>query len=87
LRKAKPGRIQIEYEQLANGARIRYTANDPALINAIHQWFDAQLRDHARHAIASHPHAPRHPLRSAIRLELARARQAHRLGNRREASA
>jgi hypothetical protein len=60
LRNAKPGQIKVEYEQLADGARIRYTTNDPALIKAIHQWFDAQLRDHARHAVATHPHDPMH---------------------------
>ena len=60
LSDAKPGRIKVEYERLANGARIRYTTNDPALIKALHQWFDAQLRDHARHAVATHPHDPTH---------------------------
>jgi hypothetical protein len=60
LRNAKPGQIKIDYEELAEGGRIRYTTNDPALIKAIHQWFDAQLRDHARHAVATHPHDPAH---------------------------
>ena len=60
LRNAKPGRIKVEYGQLADGARIRYTTSDPALVEAIHQWFDAQLRDHARHAVAAHPHDPAH---------------------------
>jgi hypothetical protein len=26
----------------------------PIIITAIHQWFDAQLNDHARHAISGH---------------------------------
>jgi hypothetical protein len=54
LRNAKPGAVKVEYEQLSDGARIRYTTDDPGLINAIHRWFDAQLRDHARHAAEGH---------------------------------
>ncbi len=56
LRNAKRGQVKVEYEQLTYGGRIRYTTDDPALINAIHQWFDAQLRDHARHAVEGHSH-------------------------------
>jgi len=56
LRNAKPGQIKVEYEQLTDGARIRYTTDDPRLIKAIHQWFDAQSRDHARHAVPSDAH-------------------------------
>jgi hypothetical protein len=33
------------------GAQIGYSTDDPSLINTIHQWFDAQLSDHARHAV------------------------------------
>ena len=60
LKGAKPGQINIEYKELTNGAQIGYSADDPSLINAIHQWFDAQLSDHARHAIPSHIHDPTH---------------------------
>lgn len=60
LRNAKPGQMKIEYGQLTNGAQIRYTTRDRRLITAIHQWFDAQLRDHARHAEAGHLHDPTH---------------------------
>jgi len=57
---AKPGQIKIEYEDLENGGQIVYSADDPGLIEAIHQWFDAQLKDHARHAIPGHSHGPSH---------------------------
>jgi hypothetical protein len=45
-------RIAIAYHEVERGAEIRYTSEDPALIEAIHQWFDAQLRDHGEHAQA-----------------------------------
>jgi hypothetical protein len=56
LRKAKKGQINIVYKELPDGAEIEYAAQEPILINAIHQWFDAQLTDHARHAISGHTH-------------------------------
>jgi hypothetical protein len=54
LRKAKQGQIKIEYKELADGAEITYSTDYPNLINALHQWFEAQLSDHARHAISGH---------------------------------
>lgn len=62
LRSAQPGQIKVEYEALANGAQIIYTTKSPSLVQAIHQWFDAQLSDHARHAAPgqTHPHHPHH---------------------------
>jgi len=60
LREAEPGRIRIEYRELDNGGEISYSADDPRLIKAIHLWFDAQLADHARHAVPGHTHAPLH---------------------------
>jgi len=57
---AKPGQIKIEYEDLENGGQIVYSADDPGLIEAIHQCFEAQLKDHARHAIPGHTHDPSH---------------------------
>ena len=43
-------RITISYGEVDRGAEIRYASEDPALVEAIHQWFDAQLRDHGEHA-------------------------------------
>jgi len=60
LSKAGPGRIRIEYRKLDKGAQIIYSAEDPDLIKAIHQWFDAQMSDHARHAAPGHAHDPAH---------------------------
>jgi hypothetical protein len=60
LRQAEPGRIRIEFRGLGTGAQIAYSTDDPELIEAIHRWFDAQLKDHARHAIPGHTHGPPH---------------------------
>ncbi|HEV8356139.1 MAG TPA: hypothetical protein VGQ17_05150 [Gemmatimonadales bacterium] len=45
LRAAAP-RIQVEYAPLPAGGGIRYRTTDPALITALHRWFDAQVSDH-----------------------------------------
>ena len=37
-------------DPMAIGARITYRATDPALISALHDWFDAQLMDHGANA-------------------------------------
>ena len=46
--------ISIRYEKVAAGARLRYETDDPALVAAIHRWFDAQTADHGAHASAAH---------------------------------
>lgn len=52
LRELETGtkRIEIRYSELSDGAQIEYEAEDPALASALHEWFDAQLSDHGRHA-------------------------------------
>lgn len=47
-------RLEITYREVERGAEIRYASEDPAIVSAIHQWFDAQLRDHGDHAQAHH---------------------------------
>jgi hypothetical protein len=47
-------RIEIRQTDLPDGAEIRYASRDPALVEALHRWFQAQLHDHGRHAV-SHP--------------------------------
>ena len=53
--KAGAGKIDVRYTSLPDGAQIRYTAKDPKLVMALHQWFTAQLSDHGHHA-AEHMH-------------------------------
>jgi hypothetical protein len=60
LRTATPGQIKIVYKELPNGAEIDYSTDDTKLVEAIHQWFDAQLSDHARHAVPGHLHHQMH---------------------------
>ncbi len=60
LESAKAGQVKVEYQELPDGAQINYSSESSSLIEAIHQWFDAQLRDHARHAMPGHPHKHSH---------------------------
>ena len=54
LRAARPGEVRIAYRDVAGGAELRYTTANPALVAALHQWFDAQLSDHGHDAMAGH---------------------------------
>ena len=62
LRTAKPGQLHIQYKELLNGAEITYSAEDKALITAIHQWFDAQLADHGPDAMPGMNHGNMHSM-------------------------
>ena len=50
-------RMRISYEDLPDGGQILFTTDDPELVAAIHDWFDAQLADHAGHATDHAGHA------------------------------
>jgi len=56
LRNAKAEAITIRYREISDGAEITYSSDDAKLITAIHQWFDAQLRDHDSHATMHRMH-------------------------------
>lgn len=57
LRSAKPGLLQIDYTAEAAGASLTFQSRDPQLIQAVHDWFDAQLHDHGHDAMDMHcPH-------------------------------
>ena len=43
-------KFQVDYQQLADGAELKFTAVDANVIHAIHTWFDAQLKDHGKDA-------------------------------------
>lgn len=45
------GRVSFVYRDLPNGAEIEYRTEDKSLVEAVHRYFDAQLSDHARHAV------------------------------------
>lgn len=48
--RAGVSRINIQYSPLPNGGRIKYSTDDPELVNAIHSWFSAQVADHGKYA-------------------------------------
>jgi hypothetical protein len=48
--KAATGKMDVRYAALPDGAQIRYSTKDPAMVATLHRWFDAQLSDHGRHA-------------------------------------
>jgi hypothetical protein len=45
------GRIRYRYRDIADGGELDYLTEDKDLVRAVHAYFDAQLRDHARHAM------------------------------------
>lgn len=59
LSTAEKGTLSIIYKELPDGAQIDYTSEKADLVTAIHQFFEAQLSDHARHAVSGH--ANHHP--------------------------
>lgn len=54
LKAAAPGQIVITYKDIKGGAELAYTTENTALVAALHRWFDAQLSDHGKDAMAGH---------------------------------
>jgi len=54
--RAEFGAVAVEYVELDDGARLVYETDDPDVVTAIHDWFDAQVADHGAHA--EHGDAP-----------------------------
>jgi tRNA U34 5-carboxymethylaminomethyl modifying GTPase MnmE/TrmE len=44
-------RMTVTYANTDLGGKIIYTSTDSNVVNAIHQWFQAQVHDHGSHAI------------------------------------
>jgi hypothetical protein len=42
--------VDVELSDLDDGARLRFTSVDPALVGALHRWGAAQTVDHGGHA-------------------------------------
>jgi len=53
MKAANPGELDVAYRELDDGAEIDYTGRTPAMIAAVHAWFDAQLGDHGRDAVTT----------------------------------
>lgn len=43
-------KLVVTYGEVDGGAEIRYSSDDPDLVVALHEWFDAQVSDHGEHA-------------------------------------
>ena len=54
LEAARPGVLTIAYREVPAGAELVFTSKDPALVAAVHKWFDAQVADHGHDAMAGH---------------------------------
>jgi hypothetical protein len=46
MKAAKAGEIKYEYKALNNGGQIVFSTEDPQLLNALHDWMDAQIKEH-----------------------------------------
>ena len=47
---ANAGRLVVQFTTRADGAELRYTTDDPVVLDALHDWFAAQTSDHQGHA-------------------------------------
>lgn len=56
LATAKPGQLAIDFKEVDAGAELTYRTTDRQLVEAVHEWFDAQLSDHGADAMAGHMH-------------------------------
>lgn len=54
LKKAETDDIKFEYKALPNGAQIHYATEYPQFVQALHIWFDAQMKDHGNDVIPEH---------------------------------
>ena len=54
LRAARPGELKVDYHGVRDGGEIVYRSDQPQLVAAQHDWFDAQLSDHGPDAMAGH---------------------------------
>lgn len=47
--------VAIALDDLPDGGRLSYTTDDPALVDALHRWAEAQTMDHGAHAAPADP--------------------------------
>ncbi len=43
-------KFKVDYKKLPDGAKLTFSSKDTTVTNAIHVWFDAQLKDHGKDA-------------------------------------
>lgn len=54
MKSAKADDIRYDYKALPNGGQIHFSAEYPHLLNALHQWFDAQIQEHGSSTLPDH---------------------------------
>ena len=54
LKMAETDDIKYEYKALPNGAQIHYSTEYPQYVQALHEWFDAQMSEHGNEAVPEH---------------------------------
>ncbi|MFU8788354.1 MAG: aspartate carbamoyltransferase [Methylobacter sp.] len=54
LKTAATNDIKFEYEALPNGAQIHYSTEYPQFVQALHEWFDAQVSEHGNDDMPGH---------------------------------
>ncbi|MGW0708339.1 aspartate carbamoyltransferase [Streptomyces sp. NPDC002643] len=47
-------RVEVRYRERPDGATLTYATEESVLVDALHDWFEAQLSDHGDHAEAGH---------------------------------
>jgi hypothetical protein len=56
----KGWRTKTRYHDIRSGAEAEYFSDNPKIITAVHDWFDAQLADHGADAVLGHDHSMSH---------------------------
>ncbi len=46
MKSAKTGEIRYQYKALRNGGQIRFSTEYPQLLEALHAWIEAQIKEH-----------------------------------------
>lgn len=54
LKMAETDDIKFEYQALPNGAQIHYSTEYPQYVQALHEWFDAQISEHDSDVVPEH---------------------------------
>ncbi|MGZ4979387.1 MAG: aspartate carbamoyltransferase [Methylobacter sp.] len=54
MKAAKAGEIKYQYKALNNGGQIVFSTEDPQLLNGLHAWIDAQIKDHGSAGLSGH---------------------------------
>lgn len=54
MKAAEINDIQYEYKALENGGQIHFSTEYPDLVTALHEWIDAQIKDHGNAVLPEH---------------------------------